>query len=454
MIEPKRSRERVPVGWLVDPGTVLLEDQTEVPLPSLARGTSVWADGERLRALALAGEGAVLLWRHNVVGWSPDPAASQRFPVRALNLPVMPSEPQLIVRELARWRDWLHHFGARPQGSLGASGLSLVQATLRRPLWTGKGEPPPISYVIGGRQEQADHSYAWRTYRGELVQCDMVAAYAQTLGSVEYGGFWTRLSWTPARRRLLESSPSAPAFLRAQVSVPKLAVWLGPLPRRRRAKTTATEQLLDFLARPSEAYPVDRRLQGVWTWPELEQAEAAGCRVKVLDCYLHASHPRDPRPFEPWLEAVWQGRELSGFAGVLAKATGNATWGQFCLTPYGQRVVATKGDYRLSPRAGVPPAKRAYDLGEWICGSVRAALYAGMRSVGDRFICAHTDGLWSDGARVSGWRLDERSNELRFVNPQLYSFRDYDTGEWRYVASGMLDAQAGFEELWAKGGAA
>lgn len=439
MAKPPPRRD---VALLLDHETVLYEDGSRRPVREvLERNVArVWAPAERLRDLTREGHGSALLWRYTAVGWHPDREAA-RHPVRGLSLE-LPEDPRVVLEALVRWRDWLHSNGAGMGGSLGSSGFSLLRAKLTESIRTGAGVPPPIRFPLGGRQQ--DRSPRPALIKGDLQLWDMRAAYASMLGRVRYGQRWERVDYRPVIRLMAARYPDEPVFVRARVRIPELAWWLGPLPVRPRS---VQEPLLRALyAVTEETYPVGRVLQGVWTWPELLAAESAGCRVlKVLDVWVQSA---SRRPFERWLEAIWQGRELEGFAGVLAKGTGNATWGQFAITSKGRRVIVAKGREEAVRSRPIAPSQQAWDLAEWICGSVRADLYRGMRAVGDGLVSAHTDGLWCDGGRVQGWRRKARAGSLRIFNPQCLSY-DED-GETRYVVAGVLEPGVFFEERWAQ----
>jgi len=193
-------------------------------------------------------------------------------------------------------------------------------------------------------------------------------------------------------------------------------------------------------------YPSGRDIQGCWTWDELKSAVEAGCKIrKILGVWRQI---QAEQVFLPWLEAVWKGREMGGFAGQLAKATGNATWGQFSIAK-GQRKIMSATEERLVPMRGGNPSQRAFDLAEAICGRVRARLYIGMLDAGPLLISAHTDGLWSGGDPVPYWRHDADADELRIFNAQVYSHRAKG-GEWFYTVAGQIDAPAFFEAKWAE----
>jgi hypothetical protein len=445
MIRPYvNARPRPVMAIATEPGWVLNERGRRARVQTaIARDWSLWAEAEQLRAWTRAGQGSAVLWRFSVIGWAPDPRA-ERWPVRALQVPV-PADPGEAVEGLARWAGWLCEHRAAPAGSLGGSGLSLLRGTLRAPLWTSCGVLPPIRYTLGGRQQDGGHEGRPCHYRGALLHCDRQAAYAATLAGVRYGGRWERFGWRPVFRLLCEQNPDVPVYARARVEIPELDWWQGPLPVRPRSPLAAAQQLFWTIA--EDVYPVGRSLQGTWSWPELMQAEAAGCRIRrVLDVWVHGAGTAE-RPFEPWARALWQGRGLGGFAGLLAKVTGNATIGQFAISKGTKKVVTGDGQERVVKLRGGNPSQRAFDLAEWVAGSVRADLHRGIVQVGDRFVTAHTDGLWSRGRAVLGWRVKAEADELRVFNPQTLAYRV--GGEpWTYVVAGVLDPELHFEQRW------
>jgi hypothetical protein len=439
----KNPRPHRTLAYLVDGDTVLHEDGKLVALrDALAGDVQVWADAQQLRELTRAGRGSAVLWRFVAIGWHPDRDA-QAWPVRGLQVE-QPESPSDTIRGLARWRDWLESYGAAPAGSLGGSGMSLLKATLERPLWTSSGDLPPIRYTLGGRQLSS--SPTPRVIRGRLRHSDMVAAYANTLGRVRYGNRWQQLGPRDLNWRLLaERNPDMLVYVHAVVDIPD-TLQFGPLPDRPRSQPKGAATL--FWALEQESYPTGRRLQGTWSWPELQQAIDAGCKLgRVLDVWVHMAGESE-RPFARWLEAVQRGRDLGGFAGTLAKATGNATWGQLAIAK-GQRKIVAKGRSENVRLRGGNPSQRAFDLAEWIAGSVRARLHAGIEHAGDRLVCAHTDGLWADRVSVPGWRV-KRSRDadtLRLMDAQHLSYRR-DGFDWEYVVAGVLDPGEWFEARW------
>jgi hypothetical protein len=444
----KEPRPFRPVAWLVDRSQALDENGDLCDVVELADGgTHVWAEYDLVMDLLRQEVGEALCWDNRPLRWSPL-AHAKTWPVRVLALPT-PGDPERCLAGLRAWRDWLNAYGAAPQGSLGGSAFSLLRATLNAPLWTNVGERPPIRFTLGGRQELGPHG-APAIFEGALRHYDLPAAYARTLGEMRYGGWWLK---APSRWRFdLEDQNGTLVFVNARVRVPELAY--GPLPERpRRQPASALEAQLSPVA-----YPVGRTMQGTWTWAELVQAEAAGCTIeRVLAGWVHSTRP-DSYPFWPWWQAVRDGRRMDGFAGLLAKATGNALWGQFAIRRSRRSVLRRDGGERvertLGLKGGGNPSQRAPDLAETVSGRVRAQLHAAMMRAGDRLVSAHTDGVWAfddPKLRLPGWRSKGTTEYLRLITPQELAYVLSD-GSQAYVVAGVRSQETAefFEAEWAR----
>jgi hypothetical protein len=214
--------------------------------------------------------------------------------------------------------------------------------------------------------------------------------------------------------------------------------------------------LLSRLPLPSD-YPTDVEMQGTWTWEELETAERHGCKLlKLLGAWYHGTAV-DQYPFRPWLHAVEKGRAMSNvFGSQLAKTTGNSTWGQFCIKAEAKRRVRHFDGKKIVGRdlplqGGGNPTMRAYELGEFISGTIRARLYHGMALAQSSLVCAHTDGLWLLGDKhIPGWRAKEHAVRMRLVNPQMYAYRKPEADIDSYTVAGVQTAAAAeeFEQFW------
>lgn len=418
----------------------------------------VWGSYDVVHELVAAGYGEALCWNNEEVRWRHarlDASGwhSRSSDVAVLKLP-FPDDHRETLAALGAWRDWLASYGASPSGTTGSAAWSLLRARLERRLWTTQpvDHVPPIPWTLGGRQELGPRGRG--SFVGELEQWDMPAAYASELGHLVYGGFWSASSALPKRPLDPEwwARDGRPVFARARVVVPPARY--GPLPRRPRAKVSGIAAA--FLGAD---YPTGGRIQGVWTWQELAAAEAAGARIeRVLEVWAHFA---SSRPFLPWWESVEAGRRMPGLAGVLAKTTGNALWGRFCMDSRGgKRTIRGKRRGRLEQRpvvshGGIPAA---HDLAETVSGRVRARLYAAMLEAGDELVSAHTDGVWllEPSQGPSGWRRKGKARRLDLLDPQVLRYWPARVHEREpfHVFAGMPAEQAPrvFEELWREAG--
>jgi hypothetical protein len=465
IIDPYKRNPLPPEVAILDRSGNVRGESGSHELESLEKGVRVWADYDTVNLLVNEGHGEAICWNGEAIHWRhrnfPEDDASddgwkpRRSDVHVIKLP-FPDEPGRALSGLARWRDWLASYGAAPTGTMGSASWSLLRSTLEGELRTG--EPfrnaPPLRLTVGGRQQLGPGGEG--IYTGRLEQWDIPAAYAETLARLPYGGSWhtqSEMVEAGAGRRSLDwwSDDGRPVFVRAQVKIPDLP--FGPLPRRPRGRSDPFLKL--GLGCP---YPVETTLQGFWTLQELLAAETAGCRIlRVLEVWGHFAGGR--RPFEPWWSAVREGRELHGFPGQLAKMTGNALWGRFCMDGrLGQRTIRSRGAKRLRSRplvfrGGQPPA---HDLAETVSGRVRARLYEAMVETGESLISAHTDGLWKrrDGEPIEGWRRKQRASRIELLTPQTLRYWPLPSGDPVSVVAGepASTAEAAFEKQWAAAG--
>lgn len=452
-VEPYRLNPAPPpLALLTDDGNLLHEDGVRRPLRKLDTGVQAWGSPDVAGRLLRQGRGKGIIWASRIIRYQ---EAGRSVRVAQLDFP---DRERDSIGGLIAWRDWLAAYGAAPAGSIGGTSMSLLRATLAGPLWTSVPEDqcPPIGVTMGGRQELGPAGAPLERW-GNVCHFDLRAAYASRLGALEYGGWWHRIHG----HRLDDHAFSLHAagkmvFCRARVRL--AGTWPGPLVKRPRA--AADTVALDF-----PRYPTGGELRGIWTLAELLSAERAGARFQLLDGWFHSNSGE--RPFAPWWQAIEEGRRLPGFAGVLAKATGNALWGQFVIRERAAKQLVFYRRERGGPRRVVvnlpvggsrPPA---HDLAEFLTGSVRAELLDFMVSAGPRLCSAHTDGGWVD-VGVSGWRppsdewrLKERAEYLRVLDPQVLSYVRAGESEPRYVVSGWPAEGAAerFESDWRRAAA-
>lgn len=456
----KRPPSPPTVAVLTDQGAVVDEDGREWPAGLTPADMRVFVDYDTVRALVNAGHGEALCWNGEEIRWRAvrrDDAgwANRASDVSVLKVP-FPDTVAGQLRGLARWRDWLARYDASPTGTAGSAAWSLLRARLERTLFTGSGDRPQLIQTMGGRMLLGPGGQG--TFRGDLRHIDLSAAYATTLAGMNYGGVWHRRSQLPpaVRSRPPEwfALGGRPVFAHAKVRIPA-GLAPAPLIRRPRARMSPMELYVDQLM--NVRYPSGVTMSGVWTWQELIGAEEAGVRIlKIDDLWVHLG---GFDAFAPWWDAIVAGRRMRGFAGLLAKITGNALWGRFCMIPgVGTKTVrVVRGgrvyQRRVATSGGQPPA---HDLAEAVSGQVRARLYDAAMVAGDRLVSAHTDGLWAVGLDAgelpAGWRLKGRARRMDVVDPQTLRYwpRPADDREPFHVMAGYppSEAPAAFEQAW------
>lgn len=388
IVEPYvKTPAALTVAILTPEGVAVSEHGQILDLDDWPAGTRLWASYETVYGLVRAGKGEALCWNHEEIRWRhrrfEEGWSKRSSDAAVVKLPFDQLGVEQALAAFVRWRDWLEGFGASPTGTSGSAAWSLLRARLRRKLFTGSGERPPLDRTVGGRQQMGPAGQG--RFEGRLVHLDLPAAYASTLAGLRYGGQWLESPWVVAERY---AGSDHPVFVRARVRVP--AGLLGPLVSRQKRKPRSFMESMLL----GQAYPSGRVIQGVWTWEEVAAAELAGCRiVKVLQAWVHRS---GHHPFWPWWEAIEEGRRMPGLAGQLAKVTGNALWGRFCMdSSAGVRSIRSKnGVLSARPMVGGSQTWPAHDLAETVSGRVRAKLYGLMVEAGDSLVSAHTDGAW------------------------------------------------------------
>lgn len=460
MIEPYKRPPPVPMmGLMLPDGTIFDELGRTVDLDAFPTREEtgvtlrVFCSYDTARKLILEGKGEALCWNREEIRWRhrkfEEGWKNRPSDVSVIKTP-FPEDSGKAIRALGHWRDWLASYRAVPIGTTGSAAWSLLRATLRRPLWLAVGEPPPLKQTLGGRQELGPAGAG--SFRGSIEQLDIPAAYAWELGHLPYGGRWFKASTFPAGKRSPEwwARESRPCFCRAIVRLPD-GLTSGPLPRRPRSRRDGLRALV-----AGASYPTRGKLQGVWTYQELLAAEQAGAKiVRVLETWGHISG--DSLPFVPWWNAIHKGRQMPGLAGQLAKMTGNALWGRFCMdNRYGERSISSHkpGERHMRVRTlnFVGGFRPDHALAETVSGRIRAALYLFMLTAGDRLLSAHTDGAWTfalEGNSPEGWRRKMRATRLDLLDPQHLRYWT-KTGEPVAVFSGMPASMANesFAKAW------
>lgn len=457
-VRPYKKRPKPPVVAMLDPdGVVWSEKGRKLDLDALPENHRIWAFSDTVATLISRGIGEGLCWNGEEVRWrhknyGDEDWKNRPSDVLVIKAPVPPIDKG--IRALADWRDWLASFGASPVGTTGASAWSLLRASIRRPLWLGYGDSPPLISVVGGRQQLGIKGSG--RFQGICEQIDLPAAYANHLGHIQYGGRWVLATESQFGLRTPEwwGRTGAPVFVQARVKIPA-GIIFGPLPSRPKKKPKG--HLASMLL--GATYPKGVELTDIWTIEELYEAELVGCKImEVTEIWAHIAGKE--QPFLRWWDAIQEGRKMKKLPGLLAKMTGNALWGRFCMDAAdGERKIRFRDRDRRRVRARPLLARpsavysRDYALAESISGRVRAQLFGIMRTMDDRILSVHTDGAWirSTGKRApDGWRTKVRVQRLDLLGPQTLRYVPIGSSEPVAVFAGVPAERAleSFAESW------
>lgn len=443
----------VELGLLTDLGLVIDEHGNQ-RRPDQCEGLLVYASVETVGALLAHGAGEALTWDGVPKRWRPEVMdeeqwVNRRSDVSVLALTTWPADVGLALKGLAAWRDWLESYGAHPTHSMGGSAISLLRATLKSPVWTMRGDPPPFGWVMGPRIYLPEYVQPMTSYR-HAVHVDLQAAYPRAMALLPYGdAIWRHRSAEELGRAEFEQrNIFTPLVLRAKVKLPELPH--GVLPDRPLELADVPKgdwdrcELLDGAAVARFPRTVRGWLEGVWCWDELRVAVAHGAELKVEEGWILQNDGTEP--FWAWWQAVEAGRKLPRFGGQLAKSCSNACWG--ALVPSrGARQVVSQGRPRRLPE--LPRRPSSFDLAELITSRVRALGAQMMLTVGERLLSYHTDGGWLSEAVTElpyPWVVKGRADQLDIIDPQAWRYWPRGKGDPLYTIAGVpADRQ---EEWW------
>lgn len=450
IIRPARKRrDVVRPAVLLDEGRARSLDDGKVhDLARLPKGLRVYCSWDAADELARSGKGELVSWGEEPIRWRAERHGdSHRRNTDAVIVKVACDTRREFEHGIAAWCDWLGSNDVNPGWSLGGTSMSLLRRTLTSELPTTLGSLPPARWTLGGRQQCFVEP---GTVVPGAVQLDLPAAYTHVVGGLRYGGAWRKID-VPTHS-ILETWARGgfPVLVRASVVLGH-SLAVGPLHRRPvRRPDTRVEEIA-----PTVPYPTAGRLSGLWTYDELEQAMTAGARVSYQAGYVHVGADY---VFADWHDAVMDGRTLPGFGGQLAKATGNALWGQFVIDDRKRLTVQRwNGEYKsLSVQATSGHQVRAWDVGELVTGAVRAKLYEALHRFSGSLVACHTDGVWvrddTDQGIGEPWRLKTDAAELHVLDQQKYRYRTRKARTFTTVFSGVPSARADevFQRLWSQ----
>jgi hypothetical protein len=351
-----------------------------------------------------------------------------RYTVNRRQLYPLPADLGIDLSSLMLWRDWIEDSGGSVRSKTGTA-LTLLRASLHRPLQLAKGEPPPLDMIVGGRI----HGTGFAMHPSIQIW-DISAAYARTLADLRIDGGWREAS--------LDLDNGAAQFADATIRIPSLR-W-GPLPRRNMMPSRG----LWFDVFGEREFPTGKRIRGIWSADELRSALGVGVRIERINraWRLYSS---SRRPFSAWWSIIERGRELPGKAGALAKITGNVLWGVFAGT-MGKRERIRYGRGRKIIREPIDDSRavefhRDYALAELITSHIRAKVYDElMVPAGEHLISVCVDGglVEPNGFSPNGdhWRLKDSGSECAFFKPYVFAYRQ-PSGRIVYKMAGVRESE-------------
>jgi hypothetical protein len=296
----------------------------------------------------------------------------------------------------------------------------------------------------GGRQE-ASSGQAFT----DMVTLDIASAYPYEMASRPYAGVMREVS------RLTNLDPQRAGLAKAIIKVPT-SLKYAPLPVR------VDVDMIQWQF---------GKIEGTYTWAELDAAKQIGCEVEVLRCWAPLT---EVEPFGEWWGVVRAGREaVSPGASKLVKAISNSLWGMFGMTGDDRSVVrwsdnaGNRAEIVGRPERKMPQANTVHIAAETTSRVRRRMLLEGLYGDlnNDSVEAAHvdTDGLIvpaqsltrltrrNMGDGPGQWRVKNTMSVLEVNGPQLYRYNcgprcGVDHNGWHYVAAGVGDKAA--EELF------
>lgn len=440
---------------LLDENTILHEDGKTYPIEKTPKDTRIWSAWN---------EQMMDIWKHKKIGellvYAEDPIRWRKTvsnedhywgttangqDVYLLKTTAFPEKHEEALQAFIDFRNWVEEYGGKASGTVASISWSIWKASLVKDFVSPTNWPKAIKFPIGGRLVPCKEENS--CFIGNFVQWDMQAAYAKRLGNIKFGG--NKAKWIEVKEKshyAEMAKKGVPVYVVAKVWVPRMVH--GPLPQRRQSYSP-------FSYSPIH-YWTNRQIYGTWTYQEIEQAELAGCTIKVERVWVHAGGELN---FQNWWTIIEEGREsLVGFAKYLAKATGNSLWGQFAFREKRRKVRWYEDGKRyhriIMPRIGNRP--KSPELSDQLSGQIRADLYAFLMTAEDDILQANTDGAWvieKEGFHPTEiWRVKKRAHVMEFIDASAYRYWEPGNIDPTYVMAGVpFDVQQkSFDSVWRK----
>ena len=369
------------------------------------------------------------VWRGKITSLSLDGSGTKVSSLRG----VVDDTPEGF-RALSIGLSWLSDLGIC-SGSLSSMAWNLWRSTLSKPLSIAFAPKVGRAALYGGRQEIRSP----RTYQ-HMKSIDITAAYPYAMITRPYASTLREVSADTA----IDGESSGMA--RASVLIPD-DLRFAPLPVR------IGPDLIQWQR---------GRIEGVWSWTELDAAAKVGADVKVLRSWAPV---REVEPFGEWWKLVLEGRALPDGAAAIVKAISSTLWGLFGM------VGDDRGRLRWSDDAGesavfvpntrskaLPHAQTAHFAAETASRVRRRMLLEGLAGPfapihvdTDGIIVRKSSPMPADSGDGPGqWRQKASMVSIDVKAPQVYRYlcsRGCDkphglADRYHYVTAGIPSAKA------------
>lgn len=454
----QRNNPHRDVAILLDKDTILLEDGIEMPYDSTFDDTKIFASYKLIRRIwNIEKIGEVLSFDRRITKWRKECPAHYKshnsWPGHSLEVSVssakdFPDNPHEAVRQYAYWRDWVEENGGNIVGTISNTSLTLFKASLDgREYETPYDNIEGITNPLGGRLLPCKSS--WTTFNGAFVQWDLYSAYSRALSELQFGGSgsrWIETNNSSNLDSLVEKGYLV--YIEATVKIPDIE--LGPLPIRknRRAKSPLWSWI---------SFPINRTIEGIWTYEEIRQAQIIGCKIKIKRIIYHQATGKKYW-HKDWYSIIQSGKEsLQGFSRSLAKQTGNSLWGRYAMRPRPSRTKWRdengKREYQIR-NLGISKGNQCMELADQLCGKIRASLFELAISATDNLIQGNTDGAWIKYDErwrppSNDWRDKIKSSRIDIIDDRTYRYWEPGEKDPEYIAPGIdLDYQKTIFDKW------
>lgn len=302
----------------------------------------------------------------------------------------------------------------REQGCGATSFSSITNNLLRRYMPYEVPYPPKLEIaretIFNGRPETP---ITGRTLRG-LTYHDRPRTYPNAMAKTGLVSVYERTN-RPDLSKL--------GFALASVRISKNDGGFYPIPLRSR---------YGFLVWGYNKQPI----KGYYSLEDLHSALEYGGEVIIRSAMQAAEH--DPSYFQPWYEAILEGRSLPGYAGQLVKTCTSVAWAMFTMygargkcyfDSKGKQIHLELGNMR---KLGAPQVSALFD------SYVRNKMWKEVFVPGYEPVYFYSDGGFFYEKEVPSLEPKYIASELEIAGQNCYRYRD-TSGQWQPVVAGTRD---------------